>query len=78
METDKENIKIWVENWKITGKLLEKLRIDEMRKSDTYQSMLALNDAFNSAIANALIAESSGLVEQQKWFKKFRENDSTN
>jgi hypothetical protein len=78
MKTDQEKLKEWVDNWKTTGEFLEKLRIKEMRKSDTYQSMLSLNDAFNAIVATASIPNSSGLVEQQKWFTKFRENDSTN
>jgi hypothetical protein len=78
MKSEQEKLKEWVDNWKTTGEVLEKLRIDEMRKSDTYQSMLVLNDAFNAIVASDSIRSSSGLVEQQKWFTKFRENDSTN
>lgn len=61
-------LKQWVDNWKRAGAELEEIRIEEMRQSDTYESMLALSDAFDSAIAEFNISQTSGLVEQQKYF----------
>jgi len=76
MKKPDKQLKQWVDNWKRRGKILEKLRIDEMRKSNTYESMVALTDAFNSAIAAFETPPTSGLVEQQKWFMLLRKNTS--
>lgn len=78
MKIEKEQMKQWVENWKTKGKILGKMRIDEIRQRKTSETMLALVDAFEFSIANYSIPKTSGLVEQQKWFMILQKNASVN
>ncbi len=55
MEDEREQLKRWVENWKSASPELEKVRIKEIRRSKTPASMLALSDAFDSAMQNYVI-----------------------
>lgn len=71
-------LKNWVDTWKRAGAELEKLRIAEMRRSVTSESMRALSDAFDSAVKESEIPSTSGLVEQQKYFMLSRKNASAN
>lgn len=70
--TEKEMLARWVENWKEAGKELEKIRREEIRASSVQAAVLALTDAFESAIRLNPPKPTSGLVEQQKLFKKMR------
>ena len=78
MKTKKDQMKEWVERWKSAGEILEKMRIEEVRQRNTSESMLALTDAFEFITANYSIPETSGLVEQQRWFMQLRKNASFN
>jgi hypothetical protein len=74
MSKQKDDLRNWVEGWKRAGAELEKIRIKEMRESNTYESMQALSDAFDSAIAHFKIPSTSGLIEQQRYFMLLRKN----
>ncbi|MCI0746808.1 MAG: hypothetical protein L0Y58_15505 [Verrucomicrobia subdivision 3 bacterium] len=63
-------MKKWVETWKTTGPILERLRREEVKQTDTTESILILNDAFESARLHYPLRPTSGLVEQQAWFMK--------
>jgi|HubBroStandDraft_2_1064218.scaffolds.fasta_scaffold442177_2 hypothetical protein len=65
-------MKKWVETWKTTGPLLEKIRREEIRKTSTVKAMQNLADAFDSAAFLYPLRPSSGLVEQQALFQKLR------
>jgi hypothetical protein len=65
-------VKKWVETWKTTGPILEKIRRDEIRKVSTMQAMQHLAGAFDSAAFMHPPRKSSGLVEQQALFQKMR------
>ena len=65
----------WVENWKETGVILRRIRREELRRLDTTavrEWMVAFEDAFEDAIRRFPPGPSSGLIEQQDWFKGFR------
>ena len=60
--------KRWVQAWKEAGEVMEQLRRDELRATDTAHAMHRLAGAFESARWRGLHRPSSGLIEQQKLF----------
>ncbi len=62
--------KKYVATWKTTGPILERLRREELKNVDTYQSVQSLSGTFDFSVAPYRPLPSSGLVEQQAWFKK--------
>jgi hypothetical protein len=64
--------KKWVETWKTTGPILEGIRREEIRNTSTVKAMQNLAGAFESAAFTHSLRPSSGLVEQQAFFQKFR------
>jgi|LAHU01.1.fsa_nt_gb hypothetical protein len=60
--------KQFVDQWKTTGPVLEKIRRDELRKLtydyDTADALLEIGDRFGRS------RKTSGLVEMQRWFMK--------
>jgi hypothetical protein len=65
-------MKQWVETWKQAGIELERLRREELPLVSTMQALLNLSDAFESCRLHFPPRPSSGLVEQQAWFQKYR------
>lgn len=66
---DQESITLkWIECWREAAPELERLRREKIRQANTYQSILNLNDAFQSAIHKSTPGQYSGLLEQQKYF----------
>jgi len=68
----RELTKKWVETWKQAGPELEKIRRAELRKVSTQQAMMNLADVFESCLLHFKPRPSSGLIEQQAWFRHFR------
>jgi hypothetical protein len=62
----------WVQAWRRAGARLEQLRAEELPLVDTQQALLSLADAFESALRHSPPAPWSGLIEQQRWFRKLR------
>lgn len=65
----------WVDNWKETAVILRRVRREELRRLDSTtvrQMMLMFEDAFEDALRRFPPGPSSGLIEQQDWFKGFR------
>ena len=62
----------WVRNWQETGPILERLRAEAIRNTDTAATIEQLSDAFESARRQFPPATTSGLVEQQRWFARLR------
>ena len=58
----------WIECWREAAPELELLHREKIRQADTTQSILNLDDAFQSAISKRSSNPYSGLVEQQKLF----------
>ncbi|MBU4272342.1 MAG: hypothetical protein KKA28_10830 [Planctomycetes bacterium] len=67
-ETDR--IRQWIGCWKRAGTRMEELRREELRHADTQQSLLSLAGAFESCRRLYQPLPTSGLIEQQLWFKK--------
>jgi hypothetical protein len=67
-----EREKQWVDTWRRAGKRLAELRRDELRAVDTQQALLTLADAFESCRLQHPPGPTSGLVEQQRLFRRLR------
>jgi hypothetical protein len=61
----------WVETWKLAGPELAAIRREELRVADNMQVVEQLGDAFDDA-ATLPMRTTSGLVEMQRIFAKFR------
>ena len=64
--------KRWVRSWAETGALMDQLRRESLRKTDTVESLQRLAGAFESARHMGRPRLSSGLVIQQALFVKCR------
>lgn len=62
--------KRWVQAWKEAGEALEQLRRAELRKLDTHRAIALLCGPANYRVPPRAPKSTSGLVEQQAWFKK--------
>ncbi len=71
-ELEKERVRQWVRNWEAVAPVLEGLRAEAIRHSDTAAAIEQLSDAFESARLHYRPAITSGLVEQQRWFARLR------
>jgi hypothetical protein len=71
IETEKEQMRQWLDNWKEAGKRLEELRIKEIRESDP-EMLSDFESAFWSALFLTPNSPTSGMVEMQRKFAKLR------
>ena len=65
----------WVRGWVKAGPALEKIRRQEIRKLDTKAIQTVLrqfDDVFEDALRRLPSRKTSGLVEQQAWFRRLR------
>ena len=72
VDKDKSRMKEWISRWEKTGRVLEKIKREEMTRINTPQSIELLNDAFESALWLHQWVPSSGLIEQQRLFMKVK------
>lgn len=70
--TESFTAKEWVANWINTGPLLEQLRVDTHRKSNLADSLLSLSDASRASLLAYPPKPTSGIIEMQRLFAKFR------
>jgi hypothetical protein len=69
---NKKALKAWVDQWKITGPAIDKIRRKEITTIDTSRVIKNLSDVFESSIRLNPLRKSSGLVEMQFYFRKMR------
>lgn len=62
----------WVNTWKQAGPELEAIRREELRSTDTVQSLRMLASLFNQATRTHSPRQDSGLVEMQRVFATLR------
>jgi hypothetical protein len=67
---EQQELREWVACWKEAGVRLEELRREELRRTDTQQSLIALAGAFESCRLHYKPSPTSGFVEQQYWFRR--------
>jgi hypothetical protein len=69
-EAEKAQVRTWIRNWQETGPILERLRLDSLRLVNTAAAIEAFDLAYKSARLHSPRRLTSGLVEQQRWFKR--------
>jgi hypothetical protein len=62
-------MQLWVDTWKRAGPLLEKIREEEVRNADTQAAFRAFAGMALHIIRSRPPEPTSGLVEQQRWFR---------
>jgi hypothetical protein len=60
----------WVQAWQTAGPELERLRREELRRLDSQRAIALLCGPADYRVAPRAPRPTSGLVEQQHWFKK--------
>ena len=69
-EVEKAQVRAWIRNWEETGPILERLRHQSLCHVDTAAAIEAFDLAYKSARLHSAPRLSSGLIEQQRWFKR--------
>ncbi len=60
----------WVQAWRVAGQEMERLRREELRRLDAYRAIALLCGPADYHVPPRAPKATSGLVEQQYWFKK--------
>jgi hypothetical protein len=60
----------WVQAWRAAGPELERLRREELRRLDGWQAISLLCGPADYHVPPRVARSTSGLVEQQRWFRK--------
>jgi hypothetical protein len=60
----------WIEGWQRAGTRVRELKRTELRKISTEEALQNLAGAFESCRLHFAPRPTSGLVEQQRWFRK--------
>lgn len=68
-----EGIHRFVANWRAVTPELARMREEDIRRADTAQAMRAFEGLLPSVLKDRPPAPWSGLVEQQRWFMKIRD-----
>lgn len=63
-------LRAWVQNWKVVGSELERLRHQKIRNAITPESIQLFDLAFKAALRNTPPRTNSGLVEFQRFLRK--------
>ena len=71
--TEQEMMKKWVETWKTTGPILKKMRRADRRKLDILKTIEALTFSADFSQEPFRPQPTSGLIEQQRLFMKWRD-----
>ena len=70
--SEKAAICQWVARWRKAGPELARIRLQELRDTDTSAAIEQLEDSFQSALIHYPAGAFSGLLEQQRWFKRLK------
>jgi hypothetical protein len=70
---EQAQIERWVRTWREAGPALEAQKLAELRRLDTARALAELGAAFEHARLTAQTADTSGLVEQQRYFRRLHE-----
>lgn len=76
-DAEKSALKEYAERWKRLGPLLEEQREEDVRRSDTIGAFAFFAGMPLRNLESFPPGQSSGLVEQQRWFRKIA-SKSTN
>ncbi|MBI5393675.1 MAG: hypothetical protein HZA91_00080 [Verrucomicrobia bacterium] len=67
--------RLWVESWKRAGVAMERVRREELRRLDPQRAIALLCGPADYRVPPRAARSTSGLVEQQRWFKKAADRD---
>ena len=80
-ETDQEAMRRWVKTWQSAGEELDRIKQTELRALTEEKAAAQSHDLFRMGgqwmDLNPGLRRESGLVEQQRWFMKWREQNPT-
>ena len=71
-DSEKKKILHWIKCWKQAGPILEQIKNDELRKTSTMEALINISGAYESCRLHFQPRPYSGLVEQQKYFKRLQ------
>jgi hypothetical protein len=71
-DRQREQTLSWINNWRELGPLLEDLRRASLKNVSTAESIEAFTLAYKSARLHCPRRTTSGLIEQQRWFRRGR------
>ena len=71
-DAEKQQLKQWVETWKRAGPELERFRRQELRAFNYKENMHIVDGLLEMAVRFARPRPTSGLVEQQRIFRRAR------
>jgi len=69
-EQEKAQTRAWIKNWQELEPILEEERRKSVRRVNTAEAIAAFDLAYKAARLHCPRREWSGLVEQQRWFKR--------
>ena len=72
--SEAKQLKDRIADWARASATLEAVRRDDIRRLETKSSIVAFDGLFMAAVKKSPPIPESGLVEQQKWFKKLAES----
>lgn len=72
-KTSASDAQKWVNSWIRAGAVLEIVRQNDVKSADTASAMRSFTGSVLNAVRTRPPAQTSGLVEQQRLFRKFRE-----
>lgn len=64
--------RLWVAAWRAAGPELERLHRDELRRLDTFQTIALLCGPGDYRVPPRAPKPTSGLIDQQRWFRTLR------
>jgi hypothetical protein len=73
-ETTNAGAQKWVDTWIHAGAALEKVRRSDVKPADTAGALRSFTGSVLHVLRTRPAAQTSGLVEQQRIFRKFRES----
>ena len=71
-ETKNSGAQKWVDAWIHAGDALEKIRHNNVKLADTAEGLRSFTGSVLNVLRTRPAAKTSGLVEQQRIFSKFR------
>lgn len=69
---EKARAKKCVDAWRRAGPELERMRREDIRRADTMRAIPAFDGLFEAAIRDYPPKPTSGLIEQQRYFRRGR------
>lgn len=70
---DRADLERWVATWRAAGPALDRQKREELERLDTPTALAQLADAFALALQRPADTDTSGLVEQQRYFLRILE-----